>query len=53
MSDWMTLKEVADFLQFHIQSVYRMAQRGEIPAVKVGSQWRVNRSMLQEWCSRT
>lgn len=40
----LTLEELAVFLKVSRDTVYRMAQRGKIPAVKVGSQWRFARS---------
>lgn len=45
----MTLTEVAEYLQLAERTVLRMAQRGEIPAAKVASQWRFIRSLVREW----
>ncbi len=45
----MTLPEVADYLQLAERTVLRMAQRGEIPAAKVASQWRFLRPLVREW----
>lgn len=45
----MTVSEVAEFLQLAERTVLRMAQRGEIPAAKIASQWRFMRSMVREW----
>ena len=45
----MTLCEVAKYLQLAERTVLRMAQRGEIPAAKVASQWRFMRLLVQEW----
>ena len=42
--DLLTLEELAVFLKVSRDTVYRMAQRGKIPAVKVGNQWRFTRS---------
>lgn len=36
----LTLEELAAFLKVSRDTVYRMAQKGKIPAVKVGNQWR-------------
>ncbi len=47
--DIMTLTEVAEYLQLADRTVLRMAQRGEIPAAKVASQWRFMKSLVQEW----
>ena len=45
----MTVTEVADYLQLADKTIVRMAQRGEIPAAKVASQWRFLRSLVREW----
>jgi PTS system nitrogen regulatory IIA component len=45
----MTLTEVADYLQLAERTVLRMAQRGEIPAAKVASQWRFLRPVVRDW----
>ena len=48
-NDVMTLPEVAKYLQLAERTVLRMAQRGEIPAAKVASQWRFIRSVIRDW----
>ena len=45
----MTLGEVAEYLHLAERTVLRMAQRGEIPAAKVASQWRFLRPLVREW----
>ena len=45
----MTLAEVAEYLQLAERTVLRMAQRGDIPAAKVASQWRFMRLLVREW----
>jgi len=47
--EMMTLPEVADYLQLAERTVLRMAQRGELPAAKVASQWRFLRPLIREW----
>lgn len=49
MDRWMTLEEVAQYLQVSKDSVYRLAQRGEIPASKLGNLWRFKRQDIDEW----
>jgi excisionase family DNA binding protein len=43
---YMTVEEVAKYLQLHTQTVSRMAQRGELPGVKVGRHWRFKKETL-------
>jgi PTS system nitrogen regulatory IIA component len=45
----MTLGDVSRYLHLAEKTVLRMAQRGEIPAAKVASQWRFLRSVVREW----
>jgi excisionase family DNA binding protein len=44
-----TLDEVATYLKAGKRTVYRLAQKGEIPAFKLGGTWRFRRSELDEW----
>ncbi len=44
-----TLPEVAQLLRVAEKTVYTMAQKGEVPAFKVGGQWRFRRTDLDAW----
>lgn len=48
-SEIMTVADVAEYLQLAEKTIVRMAQRGEMPAAKVASQWRFMRSLVREW----
>lgn len=48
----MTVHQVAEFLQFSEAKVYRLLRLGEIPGMKIGGQWRVLRSALEEYMRR-
>lgn len=43
------VKQVATLLQLNEQTVYRMAMRGELPAVKVGRNWRFRKEDIEQW----
>jgi len=47
--DILTIPELAELLRVAEKTVYTLAQRGEIPAFKVGGQWRFSRSAIQSW----
>ena len=49
MPDLLTTKQLAEYLQLSERSVYRLVERGEIPALKVGGQWRFRKSAVDEW----
>jgi len=47
--DLLTLEEVSHYLKVNKATVYRMAQAGRIPALKVGKVWRFQKSKINEW----
>jgi excisionase family DNA binding protein len=48
----MTIEQVARYLSLHELTVRRLARDGEIPAFKVGRQWRIKRELLDRWIER-
>jgi excisionase family DNA binding protein len=42
-------KEAAEYLKAHVETVRRMARRGEIPAFKLGKDWRFHLDALRRW----
>ena len=48
----MTIDEVAEYLQLHPLTVRRLARDGEIPAFKVGRQWRGKRALFEQWIEK-
>jgi excisionase family DNA binding protein len=45
----LTVKELADFLRVHPSTVYRLLQRDQLPAFRVGSDWRFNLEAINRW----
>ena len=45
----MTVREVATYLNVHEKTVYRLAQKGEIPGFKVAGTWRFRRDDIDHW----
>jgi excisionase family DNA binding protein len=45
----MTVKEVAEYLRVHPSSVYKLVRRGELPAFRVGSEWRFKPDEIEKW----
>ena len=45
----MTPKEAAKYLGFHLVTIYRLLKKNEIPAVKIGGQWRFKKDILDAW----
>lgn len=49
MEEVLTLSESAKYLRLAPITIYRLARRGELPAVKCGRSWRFHREQLEEW----
>jgi excisionase family DNA binding protein len=45
----LTVKELAEILRVNPITVYRMAQNGNIPALKINSNWRFLKSSIEKW----
>ncbi len=50
-SDYLTLKETADYFRVQPLTVRRWALAGKIPAHKVGRQWRFSLKEIEEWAA--
>jgi len=48
----MTLEEVAGYLKLKPQTIYLWAQKGNIPAVKLGKEWRFRKDVIDEWLNQ-
>jgi excisionase family DNA binding protein len=46
--EYLTIEEVAKRLKMSTITVYRMARRGQLPAVKFGKVWRISSVKLAE-----
>jgi len=49
--EFLTIEEVARKFRVADATVYRMARKGEIPAVKFGKVWRIDYSKLKKQLS--
>ena len=45
----LTIEEVAQYLRVSERTVYEWAQKGEIPAGKIGTVWRFKKSEIMKW----
>ena len=46
---YLTVEEVARRFGVNATTVYRLVQRGKLPAFKIGNQWRFSERRLEEW----
>lgn len=45
----LTIKDVAQYLDVHASTIYKYAQAGDIPAFKIGSDWRFSKRHIDQW----
>lgn len=45
----LTLEQVAEYLNVDKFTVYRLLSDKELPAFKVGNQWRFKRKLIENW----
>ncbi len=45
----LTVDQVARYLKIDKFTVYRLVAQRELPAFKVGNQWRFKRKMIEAW----
>ena len=45
----LTLSEAAILLQVSTRTLQRMIRNGQLPAFKVGGQWRLRETQLRQW----
>lgn len=48
-NELLTSPEASQFLRVSKTTLYKLAQNGEIPAHKIGREWRFAKNMLLEW----
>ncbi len=48
----LTLEQVAEYLNVGRYTVYRLLARKQLPAFKVGNQWRFKKRMIETWLTK-
>jgi len=49
---FLTTDEVLGYLNTTPRTIYRLIRTGELPAIRIGRQWRFRRSDLDGWVDR-
>jgi excisionase family DNA binding protein len=49
MRTLMNVKETSQYLKLNQMTVYKLAQQGKIPSMKVGGNWRFKKDILDRW----
>lgn len=47
----MTVKEISGYFKVHPATIYKMLRNQELPAFKVGSDWRFDSEVIDRWCT--
>lgn len=48
-SKWLTIDQIADYLQVSKEKIYKICQKGRMPASKLGGQWRFDIKEVDLW----
>lgn len=46
---WLTVKQIAEYLQVSEEKIYKLCQRRKMPASKLGGQWRFDKNEIDQW----
>jgi excisionase family DNA binding protein len=49
---FMTTGEAIAYLRVNARTLYRFIQTGDLPAVRIGRQWRIRRNEFEDWLER-
>lgn len=52
LPSFLTTEEVLGYLKVNPRTIYRLIRSGDLPAVRIGRQWRFRRSDLNAWIDR-
>ena len=45
----LTVRDLSNYLRVHPSTIYRLLKTGQLPAFKVGSDWRFNVEEIDRW----
>lgn len=52
MAAVLKLEEVASYLRVHPSTIYRLVKKRQLPAFKLGSDWRFSRESIDQWSAQ-
>ena len=47
--DWLSVADICEYMEVSTFVVTRVLRSGELPAVKMGREWRVSRTDFEDW----
>ncbi len=51
-SDFITIREVAEYLKIKEKTAYKLASENVIPGFKVGGSWRFSKTEIEQWVDK-
>ena len=45
----LTIKEAAEYLKISPSTTYKLILTEDLPAIRIGKNWRIRRARLEEW----
>jgi excisionase family DNA binding protein len=52
MEELFTLEELAKYLKISKPTLYKMVEKGKIPALKIANQWRFKKNDINRWLEK-
>ncbi|MBW1714578.1 MAG: helix-turn-helix domain-containing protein [Deltaproteobacteria bacterium] len=52
MEELITLEELSRYLKISKPTLYKLVERGKIPALKIASQWRFKKEDINRWVEK-
>ena len=49
---FLTTQQVAAYLRINLFPLYRMIKKSEVPAYKIGGQWRIKKPEIELWLTK-
>jgi len=49
VSSILTIQDIAEYLRVHPTTIYRLLKKKQLPAFKVGRDWRFNLESIDRW----
>lgn len=46
---WLTIDQIAEYLQASKEKIYKLCQKGKMPASKFGGEWRFRKELVDHW----
>lgn len=49
MEKLLTIEELAEYLKISKHTLYKMVEKGKLPALKIANQWGFKKRKIEEW----